>query len=353
MLVLIRSLAWTESVVKILDNKRWVLQNFEECELGDKRRTKRLVSVANGMIDAPEESLPSQFPEWACLKAAYRLFDTPQVTLENICTPHWKQTRDTKPGRYLLISDTTELDFTRLSSAEGLGMLGNGKGRGFQLHPCLMYSLDEKQVVGLAGCITYYRSFQPENETRGQRLARSRESDVWGSVVDQVGKAPDGSQWIHVFDRGGDVFEAMCRIQLTGNEWVIRASKLSRKVFNTRGDEVNLSEAVQQATELGSFTMDLQSTPRHSARTAKLMVYTCEVTFPVPEYRSPWMKACSIKALTMNVVIAKELHAPRGNNPICWVILTSLPVANFDNAWTVLEYYEHRWMIEEYNRVAK
>lgn len=339
--------------MKILDNQRWVLTNFEGCDLGDKRRTKRLVSVANGMLGAPEESLPGQFPEWACLKAAYRLFDTPQVTLESICTPHWMQTRNTKPGRYLLISDTTELDFTRLGSAEGLGMLGNGKGRGFQLHPCLMFSLQEKQVVGLAGCVTYYRSFQPENETRGQRLARSRESDVWGSIVDQVGKAPDGSQWIHVFDRGGDVFEAMCRIQLTGNDWVIRASKLSRKILNSRGEEINLAKAVQQATELGSFTMDLRSTPRHAARTAKLMVYTCEVTFPVPEYRSKWMRACSIKALTMNLVIAREVQVPNGNNPIFWVILTSLPVASFDNAWTVLEYYEHRWMIEEYNRVAK
>lgn len=121
--------------MKILDNKHWAMENFQDCELGDKRRTTRLVKMANGMVDAPEKSLPGQFTQWACLKAAYRFFDTPQVTLDGICTPHWKQTRDAKPGRYLLISDTTEMDFTGHIATEGLGMLGNGKGRGFQLHP--------------------------------------------------------------------------------------------------------------------------------------------------------------------------------------------------------------------------
>lgn len=339
--------------MKILDNKNWAIENFQDCKLGDKRRTARLVRLANGMVDAPEKTLPGQFPEWACLKAAYRFFANPQVTLEGVCTPHWRQTRDTRPGRFLLISDTTEMDFTGHNSTDGLGMLGNGKGRGFQFHPCLMYSLEVKQVVGLAGAITNYRSFKPNNETRGQRLARDRESDVWGRIVEQVGPAPDGSQWIHVFDRGGDFFEAICRIKLTGNDWVIRASKLSRKVINSRGEEVQLCEAIKDAKELGSFTMDLRSTPRHVARTAKLKIYTCEVTFPKPEYRSRWMRACSIKELTMQVVVATEIDPPKGNKPIFWAILTSLPVSGFHDAWQVLGYYELRWMIEEYNRVAK
>jgi Transposase Tn5 dimerisation domain len=38
---------------------------------------------------------------------------------------------------------------------------------------------------------------------------------------------------------------------------------------------------------------------------------------------------------------------------MCRVKLTSLPVECFDDVWTVLEYYEHRWMIEGYKRVTK
>jgi hypothetical protein len=339
--------------VKILDNEHWVRETFQDCDFGDRRRNERLLMVANGMVDAPDKSLPCQFPEWADLKAAYRFFDTAQVTLDAICTPHWEQSRNTKPGRYLLISDTTDLNFTWHQATTGLGMLGDGKGRGIQLHSCLMYSLDEKQVVGVAGAVTHYRSFMPKNETRTQRLARSRESEIWGNVVDQVGTAPKGSQWIHVFDRGGDNFEAMSHIKLSENDWVIRASKLNRKVTNSRGEQLTLSQAIEEAIEIGTFSMELRSTPRHAARTASLTIYSCEVTFPGPSNRSPWLKQCKIKELTMNVVIAKETNPPKGNNPICWVILTSLPIACFKDAWKALEYYEHRWMIEEYNRVAK
>lgn len=342
-----------ESVVILLDNKQWVSENFQKCDLGDVRRTKRLLKVAESIVDAPDESFPGQSPDWADLKAVYRLFDTDEVTFEAICEPHWKQTRNTKKGRYLLISDTTDLDFTWHSATEGLGMLGNGKGRGIQLHACLMYDLGEKQIVGLAGALTNYRAFKPKNETRTQRLARNRESDVWGNLVEQVGPAPKDSQWIHVFDRGGDYFEAMCRIQRTKNEWVIRASKLNRNVLDCSGKRVKLSEAVEEATELGTFTISLRSTPRHSARTAKLTLSYCEITFLAPNHKSPWLNQSKIKQLPMRVVIAKELNPPKGNQPICWVILTSLPIESFAEAWAVLEYYEHRWMIEEYNRVAK
>jgi Transposase Tn5 dimerisation domain len=213
--------------------------------------------------------------------------------------------------------------------------------------------MNEKQVIGLAGAVTQYRSFKPKKETRAQSLARNRESDVWGRIVDQVGSAPEGSQWIHVFDRGGDYFEAMCRVKLNKNDWVIRASKLNRKVINDRGEEVTLSEAIEEATERGTFAMKLRSTPRHAARTAHLTVSSCEVSFLAPSRKSPWLRQCPIKELKMRVVIAMETNPPKGNKAICWVILTSLSVACFDDAWKVLEYYEHRWMIEEYNRVAK
>jgi hypothetical protein len=143
-------------------------------------KTKRVVAMAEEMLDAPDQSLPGQFTDWADQKAAYRFCDNEHVNFKGICSPHWKQTRQTKPGRYLLISDTTDMDYTGRACVKGLGMLGNAKGSGFQFHPCLVYSLDEKQVLGLAGGVTHYRSFRKKNETSTERLARRRESDILG-----------------------------------------------------------------------------------------------------------------------------------------------------------------------------
>ena len=62
----------------------WAQLNFGSCKLGDKRRTGRLVRVAEEIANNPSASLPSQIERWGDLKAAYRLFDRKEVTFEAI-----------------------------------------------------------------------------------------------------------------------------------------------------------------------------------------------------------------------------------------------------------------------------
>jgi len=335
------------------DNSTWIQNQFGDCDLGDKRRSQRLTKVAAHMLACPEKSLPRQNRQWSDLKAAYRLFNSPGVTFEAVATQHWKQTRQTKPGRFLLIGDTTDIDHSFHQGIVGLGMLGDGRGRGMQLHSCLMYDCGQKQIVGSAGGLIHYRQRTPENETRRQRLERERESEIWGKVVDSVGSAPDGSQWIHVFDRGGDDFETMCHIRLKGCDWVIRAAKLTRKVNTSDGRSLSLQEALDEASLLGTYDLNLRSRPGVKARTAKIEVSTLSVTFPRPWHHSKWVKQCGIKELAVNVVVVQEVDAPSGVTPICWILLTSLPTNSFEDALQVIEDYENRWLIEEYHKVLK
>jgi len=337
----------------VRDNETWVEDQFSRCNLGDVRRTKRLQVVAKNMVESPEKSLPQQNRNWSDVKAAYRLFDNECVTFEAVCQQHWHQTRQTTPGRYLLISDTTDINRYTHQATTGLGMLGDGKGRGVQLHNCLVYNCNEKLIEGSAGALLYYRSRVPKNETRAQRLSRVRESELWGNLVTDIGSAPEGSQWIHVFDRGGDNFEAMCRIQQTGCDWVIRAAKLNRKVIDERGEKRYLSEVIQDARLLGSYELHLRSRPGVKARTAHINVSVARVIFQKPQHRSPWLRQCDILELAMDVVIVQESNAPKGVSPVNWVLLTSLPVENFEDAWQVIEDYENRWLIEEYHKVIK
>lgn len=339
--------------MKVLDNEQWVVRQFGACQLGNTLRTKRLQKVATQMLRQPEQSLPKQNVQWADLKAAYRLFDNQHVTFAAVAEQHWRQARQTKPGRYLLISDTTDIDHFSHPATTGLGPLGDGVGRGLQLHSCLVYNCADKLIAGAAGALIQYRVKTPGNETRTQRLGRKRESDVWGTLVDQVGPAPQGSQWIHVFDRGGDNFQAMCHIQLTGCEWIIRAAKLNRTVKNELGEKVSLSKALKEARVLGSYELQLRSRPGMKARTAKVEVSVVKVAFPKPQHRSQWVKQCGINELTVNVVVVQEVNPAKGATPIRWVLLTSLSVEAFDDAWQIIEDYEHRWLIEEYHKVLK
>lgn len=348
------SFFWMESTpVKLRANEEWVEDQFGQSKLGNSLRTKRLRKVASAMLSGPEQSLPKQNPVWADLKGAYRLFGNERVTFDAVAEQHWNQTRKTKPGRYLLISDTTDIDQWSHPATTGLGMLGDGTGRGIQLHNCLVYNCDDNLIEGAAGALVHYRSIAPKKETRMQRLNRIRESELWGNLVKKVGFAPDGCQWIHVFDRGGDNFEAMCHIRLTRCEWLIRAAKLQRNVITECGEKMQLKHAIESGELLGSYELNLRSRPGMKARTAKIGVSVLKVTFPRPRPCSAWVKQCGIGELETNVVVVEETGAPKGVKPIRWVLLTSLPVKTFNDAWQVIEDYENRWLVEEYHKVIK
>lgn len=340
--------------MKYLANDVWLSQQFSDCALNDSRRNKRLIKVGDSMIACPDGSIPQQNVQWADTKAAYRLFDCPQVTFQRIAEVHWSLTRAQGRQRCLLISDTTDIDYSFNHATTGLGMLGDGGGRGVQLHSCLMYDTQQEQIVGIAGAKLHYRKLTPLNETRTQRLQRKRESQLWGDLVSEIGSSPSkGAQWIHVFDRYGDNFEAMCHILLNQCDWVIRAGKLHRNVLMETGEQKTLKAAIEEANYLGSYELNLRSRPGVAARTMAIDISSIEVTLPAPRLKSPWLKTCGVTSIDMNVVVVRETNPPVGKKAIQWVLYTSLPATDFDQAWQVIEDYENRWLIEEYHKALK
>ena len=82
-----------------LDSKTWAAQQFAACELGDKRRTNRIIKIAEQIANNPSGSFCEQMEIWSDLKAAYRLFDKKEVTFEAVARPHWvRWTPETGPG---------------------------------------------------------------------------------------------------------------------------------------------------------------------------------------------------------------------------------------------------------------
>ena len=128
-------------MVFTLDSKTWAEEQFGACDLGDKRRTKRLIKMAEQVSDNPSASFCTQMETWGDLKAAYRLFAEDDVTFEAIARPHWEQTKRMASGRCLVINDTTELDFGKRHDIQGLAAIGNGSGRGFLLHNAILINV--------------------------------------------------------------------------------------------------------------------------------------------------------------------------------------------------------------------
>lgn len=333
----------------------WAQLNFGGCDLGDKRRTKRLVKVAEEIANNPSASLPNQIELWGDLKAAYKLFDCDEVTFEAIARPHWEQTKQSAMGRCLVIGDTTEFNFGKHRQITGAGPTGNGSGLGFLLHNALLVNAESEEIIGVAGQTIHYRKEKTsKKENASQRMKRKRESEIWGTVIDQVGKPSEDAEYVHVFDRGGDNFEVYCHLLQNDSGWVIRASKLSRFILAGNSEQrMPLKDYLPRLKRLGSYTLCLRSRDNQPAREAQIEVRVGHIKIPKPRHTSPWVRKLQQPPIAMNVIEVVEVNAPKGVTPVRWVLFTSLPVETFDDAWVIIGYYELRWLVEEYHKAIK
>lgn len=338
-----------------LDIDKWAERNFGECELGDARRTKRAVKFAAQVATHPDGSTPAQTEVWADCKAAYRLFDQGDVTFRALCEPHWKLTRaQARCGEtWLLIGDTTEISFGLQRDVSGLGPTGDGVGQGFLLHSSLMIDAESGEIAGLAGAELFHRKPVPKKETLTQKKNRDRESEVWGRVVDCVGPPPNSARFIHVFDRGADNFEVFGHLQQQQCDWVVRVAQKHRIVMDENGGRTPLRKLVEQQPSAGTYELSLRATKDEPARTAMIEVRFAPLRMPLPAQKTPFMKECGVADIPMWAVEAREVNAPKNVEPLNWLLLTSEPVKKFDDAWTVIGWYEMRPIVEDYHKCIK
>lgn len=334
----------------------WAEAEFGAVELGDKRRTKRLVHVAAGLAECPSGTLPSAFPAGGDLKGAYRLFGNEAVRYEEVIGPHLDRTAAScqAPGEYLLIEDTSSLDFTGHPAMRGLGRIGDDGGLGLHLHSTLAARIErwsdaqepEVTLVGLFGQRVWARpeTVRCSQESKRARLCRSRESERWAAAVEASPGPPPGVRWTYVADRDSDVYEAFERCQGRRTDFIVRANHPRALVKDDR----SVFEAVAAAPCLGTFTLRLRARPGHPARTATLEVRSRSVPL-----RGPWRPKRRLGPMTVNVVEVREVNAPEGVTRLHWVLLTSWPCDTFEQALRVAKTYAQRWLVEEYHKALK
>jgi len=341
-------------------SRQWAIDQFGKAALGDVRRTRRLIAVAAMMATRPEASLPKQMVDWSDIKAAYRLFDCDAVTFETVAQPHYDRRHDCGSEQCLIISDTTEINFTKHRDIPGLGFLGKGQGYGFLLHSALMLS-EDGQVLGLAGqkLICRRRQVKEPKRTRTQSLRQPRESQLWTQVIDAVGRPPAQSQWVHVADRGADNFEVFDHCQRQSCDWIIRARDLNRKLLCDLEKRCSLREFRTQLQIVGTYSLPIRFRARRArdaarpAHQARLQVSIGRCQMPPPRLLPPELKREQPEPICMQIVWVEELNPPDPAAAVNWVLYTSLPVTTWQEAQRVIQGYQQRWQIEEWHKCLK
>ncbi len=350
------SLHWRVMDTYLYPPAQWAQMEFGGVKLHDLRYAKRLVSIGDQLAATPGGTLPQAFPDWAELKGAYRFFSDARNGLDQIQSVHRQRVLEQccSPGEYLLIEDTSKLDFTG-RSCEDMGFTSPG-GRGFFLHTSLAVRVEswdlnqrpEGVVLGLLEqqCWNRPRLRGKAAQTRAEMQERQRESDRWAKVL--LG-APTASQrpqchWVWVGDREADFYEPIQRCLATGVDFVIRAFHDRRLAA---GPEHYL-ESLAQAPVAGAMALELRARPGMAARTAVVEVRWQRVTL-----RGPYRRGQRMEDFTVHAVEVRESAVPEGVEPLHWVLLTSLSCERWSELQRVIGRYCARWWVEEYHKALK
>lgn len=348
--------------------------NFGSASLGDARRTKRLVKVADALVRHPCGSLPEKLCGAGELDGLYHLMSCETVTHETVLKSHVTRINQLiaeHDGDLLAIHDSTELDYSTHDSLSDRGQLGNGSQSGWLCQNSLIFAPVAKEVVGLANQVLHCRpKSNKKSERTAEKRARSdRESRLW---LEGVKPLPANSKIVDVCDRGADTFEFIEHEVQSGRRFVIRSAH-SRKIQVSHASDAPtemLHEFARSLRSLGTVQVHvpaakIEKTRRktvkgklHSrmvkhfrpARETTLHISAAPIRICAPRVRRGLHGK---EPLQVWVVRVWEADPPEGVEPLEWILLTNIPCETFDAANLVRTYYEFRWVIEEYHKAMK
>lgn len=328
---------------------------FGNAQLGDKRRTARLVQTFDLMQRHPGGTLPDKLASPSKLRALYRMCNAKAVTHAAIIKAvrqHTLSQIEAHDGPILMLHDGTELDYDSLTSLAGdLGQIGTGSRQGYICQNVLAVAADTRTVLGLADQILHRRDNVPDNETLKELRKRdTRESLLWLKGTKHL---PADNRLVDICDQAADTFEFLEHEIKSGRRFVIRACK-QRKVYAGHaafGQQFCLKDYAESLPELGHFTMAVQAQSGRKARKhAKFIVRGGAILVCRPHAKHG---NHGNDPLPMYVVLVSETKPPAGQDAIEWMLLTNEKIETFEDAMRVIEWYEQRWIIEEYHKAMK
>ena len=353
-----------------LATEHWAEHEFGGAPLGDKRLSRRLISVAEAKAEVPSRAFSGVAKgDWAATKAYYRMIDQPEtsaVTMPNILAPHRQRTARRMMGQktVLCLQDGSELNYTNLDSCTGLGELKanqtGAKTLGLNLHSTFAVATNGLPLGVLkAQCLAPKAKSVDDKRKPSQIPIEEKKTFVWiehhRDLVELAGTMPQ-TKIVDVCDREADFFEFFDEQRKNPSVDILIRAKHDR---NIKEEPFKLFAAVRQAPIKGRIQVPI---PKQSARTKKskqkaravrpkrladLALRHLQIQLPAPEYyadRPPVM---------VNLVHAVEENPPANTEAVEWFLLTTVTIDTAADIEQCLRWYTLRWRIEDWHRVLK
>ncbi|MBD3885959.1 IS4 family transposase, partial [Phormidium tenue FACHB-886] len=305
----------------------WAEEEVGGTELGDKRRTQRLVQLIEDIASAPNASIPQVSRDNGAMQGIYEFWANRRIDADAILSGHQQQTlkRIAEHEVVLAIQDTSELDYSSQKHLSGVGPISNPEAQGLKMHTVLAAS-SSGIPLGILHQAVWARDKQRRSPKRRREITE-KESVRWleglESAQSQIARE---TKVITIGDREADIYELFAAPRRDNSELLIRAAQ-NRKTQSSESGEVQpLFEAIAVAPVIGEATIELQRTPRRIARRATLSIRSVKVWLQAPAH------LLAGAGMAVNVIEAAEATPPEGEKAIRWVLLTTLPVDSLEEA---------------------
>lgn len=351
-----------------------VVNEFLNADLGDKRRTDRLLQLVQRFSENPQASLPEFLGEEAQLEAAYRLLSNPAVDAADVLHPHIiRSAKRAEANRVsLALHDTTDIRFDCYGEVLRKNLSRPTKHtQGFRLHSALAVSADGSRFpLGVLSARAFVHKADVEDEETLQWWAErdgimENEQDRWlQGILAAEENAPD-AQLIHVCDREGDAYEVLGSLVELERRFVIRLGQ-KRLVLGDEGEQLEMSNMLERHDFVKGVTRTLNVQARYGAppvgrraasghkpksRTATVSFRAMKTTIKRPAARSDL--AYIHAPTTLHIVEVIERNPPKKDPPLRWILATTEPISTPGQVLKIVDYYCARWVIEEFHKAVK
>jgi hypothetical protein len=196
--------------------------------------------------------------------------------------------------------------------------------------------------------------YQEKIERLQVTAVEEKESSKWlVALRETLERAPAGVPVVTVADRESDFFEFLTHAKDLRAKYLIRARTDRKLVPEDSEGCARMLEALSDAPALGTMTVQVPGNGSRKARTASIEVRVAQVSIQAPQRRGHARASGSSELVAITLIGATEQSPPTGSESISWVLLTNLPVQDFESATEKVRWYGRRWGIEIWHKVLK
>jgi hypothetical protein len=335
------------------DARRWAHEEFGHAELGDVRRTARLVRMATAAVLHPGGTVPAVFHRADERQAAYDVLANPHVQRGALLAAVATATAarcEAHPFVFVAV-DGTSLALTDWARTKDFGAVGSTNNGGSGMKVIHAYAVSPDGVpLGVLDQQWWSRVRRKLRRDSHSRPVQDKETRHWLATIEASAKQLETVRtkaWFQI-DRDGDGNTLLTALARSGHWFTVRSTHGHRRVVDGARRR-RLSQVMRRAEQRTERQLQVRCRLNRSARLATLQVRTQRVLLQLHDKR-----ARTRGTLAVNVVDVREVGTvPRGEARIHWRLLTNWPIETEEDLDRILFGYEQRWRIEDLHKTWK